>query len=577
MKQEKQLQDPLRKKNKKLKIEYLFSLKFLHPGDIFSDDKINNTDNTNPLLKGCKMKDLLIGLDFGSDSVRALLVSSAGEEVASCVHNYTRWNQGLYSDREIAQFRQHPLDYLEGMESVIKGVLQGQDPERVAGIGVDTTGSTICAVDKNGVPLSLLPEFSENPNAMFYLWKDHTSIQETSEINDLAKRWHTDYTKYEGGIYSPEWFWSKYLHILRTDEKVRNACWSVVEHCDWIPSILANAPIKPSRCAAGHKAMWHQDWGGLPPEDFLTALDPLLKGRRERLCNETYTPDIPMGKISPEWAERLGLPEDVIIASGSFDAHSGAVGAGVEPGILVKVIGTSTCDIMAAPAVDHCIRGICGQVDGSVLPGFMGVEAGQGAFGDAYAWFKRFISYGGEVSLPQLEKDAAALPVGSQLAVDWMNGRRTPDANPYLTGAFFGLNLGTTAPMLYRSLVESTIFGSRRIADRFREEGVKVNSIIAVGGISKKSKFVMQTFADILKMTIKVAKTDQACALGAAMFASVASGLHKDMLTAVKAMNSGFDAEYFPIPENAAIYDKKYKLYCAYCDGLEKITMENLS
>ena len=522
------------------------------------------------------MKDLLIGLDFGSDSVRAVLVSSSGEELASCVHLYTRWNQGLYSDNAISQFRQHPLDYLEGMTNTIRGVLKGIDPARIAGIGIDTTGSTICAVNRDGIPLALLPEFAENPEAMFYLWKDHTSIQECTEINKLAKEWHTDYTKYEGGVYSPEWFWAKYLHLLRTDESVRNACWSVVEHCDWIPSILANAPIKNSRCAAGHKAMWHEDWGGLPPEDFLTTLDPLLKGRRERLYTETFTPDIPVGTLCPEWAEKFGLPTDVVIASGGFDAHTGAVGAGVQPGVLVKVIGTSTCDIMAAPSVDHCIRGICGQVEGSVIPGFMGVEAGQGAFGDAYAWFRRFISYGGEVSLPQLEADAAALPISGTLTVDWMNGRRTPYANPYLTGAIFGINLGTTAPMVYRSLVEATIFGSRRIADRFREEGVTVESIIAIGGISKKSKFVMQTFADVLQIPIKVAKTEQACALGAAMFASVAAGIHKDVLTAIREMNSGFDAEYFPIPENSAAYEKKYQQYCDYCDGLEKLTMDHL-
>ncbi|MBR2439686.1 MAG: ribulokinase [Lentisphaeria bacterium] len=521
------------------------------------------------------MKDLVIGLDFGSDSVRAILVSATGEELASCVHNYTRWGKGLYSDNSIAQFRQHPLDYLEGMEIVIKGVLKGQDASRVAGIGVDTTGSTPCAVNKDGVPLALLPEFAENPNAMFFLWKDHTAIKEAKEINDLAKKWHTDYTKYEGGVYSPEWFWAKYLFMLRNDPAVREACHAFVEHCDWIPSLLANAPVKPSRCAAGHKAMWHPDWGGLPPEDFLVALDPLLKGKREQYT-ETYTADEPVGTLCPEWAEKLGLPTDVVIAGGAFDAHLGAVGAGIEPGVLVKVVGTSTCDIMAAPSVDHCIRGICGQVDGSVVPGFTGVEAGQAAFGDAYAWFRRFISYGGEVTLPQLEADAAKLPINQTLTIDWMNGRRTPDANPFLTGALFGLNLGTTAPMVYRSLVESTIFGSRRIADRFMEEGVKVESILAIGGIAKKSKFVMQTFADILKMPIKVAKVEQACALGAAMFAATAAGLHKDTVSAIKAMNSGFDAEYFPNPENAAAYDEKYKLYCAYCDGLEKMTMENL-
>lgn len=523
------------------------------------------------------MDDLLIGLDFGSDSVRAVLVTSDGRELATCVHPYARWNKGLYSDASHVQFRQHPLDYLEGIEAVVKGVLAGHDAAKVRGIGVDTTGSTPCAVDSDGIPLSLHPEFAENPNAMFVLWKDHTALREADEINALVRRWHEDYTRFEGGIYSAEWFWAKYLHILRTDAEVRAACRGFVEHCDWVTATLAGAPLKPSRCAAGHKAMWHESWGGLPPEDFLVALDPLLRGRREELYRETFTADVPVGTLSPEWAARLGLSTHVTIAGGAFDCHMGAVGAGIAEKQLVKVIGTSTCDIMVAPQLNHCVRGICGQVDGSVIPGMVGLEAGQSAFGDIYAWFKRFLSWGGKtVELPVLEREAAALPIRETLALDWMNGRRTPDANQRLEGAVFGLNLGTTAPMVFRALVESTAFGARRIAERFREESVSIESVLAIGGIARKSQFVMQTCADVLNMPIRVAKSDQACALGAAMFAAVASGVHSDIYRAMEAMNSGFDAEYFPDAANAAAYEAKYRRYCALADAVEEETMRHI-
>ncbi len=512
---------------------------------------------------------LLIGLDFGSDSVRAILVTADGEQLASSVHPYSRWAAGMYSNAEKSQFRQHPLDYLEGLEKVVKGVLEGQDAGAVRGIGIDTTGSTPCAVDSRGVPLALHPEFADNPNAMFILWKDHTAVREADEINALAKKWHTDYTKYEGGIYSSEWFWAKYLHILRTDKAVREACRGFVEHCDWITALLAGSPVKPSRCAAGHKAMWHRDWGGLPPEDFLTALDPLLAGRRQELYEETYTADVPVGKLCPEWAARLGLSTDVVIAGSAIDCHMGAVGAGIRPGQMVKVIGTSTCDIMVAPAPDHCVRGICGQVDGSVLPGLTGLEAGQSAFGDIYAWFKRFLSYGGEIDLRKLEAEAAALPISRVVALDWMNGRRSPDANLNLTGAIFGLNLGTTAPMVFRALVEATAFGAKRIIERFQEENIQIDSMIAIGGIAKKSAFVMQTCADVLNMPIQVAKSEQACALGAAMFAAAAAGVYPDIQTAVDAMSAGVESEYLPNPENAAVYRKQYQHYLALADMME--------
>jgi L-ribulokinase len=554
-------------------------------------------------------KKYVIGLDYGSDSVRSVVVDTAdGTELASSVFNYPRWNKGLYCNAAKNQFRQHPLDYLAGLETTIKDALS-QCPSGVAenmvGLSVDTTGSTPIAVTKEGVPLSLTPEFSENPNAMFVLWKDHTAVGEAEEINQLARSWGgIDFTKYEGGIYSSEWFWAKLLHVIREDEPVRNAAFSWVEHCDWIPAILTGMTdplkIKRSRCAAGHKAMWHEDFNGLPEEEFLIKLDPLLKGLRARLFKDTYTADVPVGKLSQEWASKLGLPTSVIVGAGTFDAHAGAVGGEIEAFTLSKVMGTSTCDMLVAPieeAGDKLVRGICGQVDGSIVPGMLGLEAGQSAFGDIYAWFKNLIVKPGidiiqespavdkatksklieEINdniIAKLSEEAAKIPIGESgiVALDWMNGRRTPDANQALKGAIMGLNLGSDAALIFKALVEATCFGSRKIADRFMEEGIPINKVVALGGVAKKSPFVMQVMADVLNMPIKVAKSEQTPALGAAMLAAVASGLHPNIESAKNAMGSGFDAEYHPIPENVNKYKPLYEKYKAFGEFIESQT-----
>ena len=512
-------------------------------------------------------EELLIGLDFGSDSVRALLITAEGKEIADSVAPYPRWGQGLYSDAAAYRFRQHPLDHIECMEQVIKEVLKHADPSKVKGIGVDTTSSTLCAVDEQGIPLSLRDEFKEDPDAMFVLWKDHTAIAEADRINEIAWNSPCDYTLYSGGNYSCEWFWSKVLHLLKVNPKVREKAYSFVEHCDWITALLAGAEVKNSRCAAGHKALWHASWGGLPPESFFNAVDPLLTPFPSRMGNETFTADTPVGKISPLWAEKLGLPKDVVIAAGAVDCHVGAVGAGIAPGEMVKVLGTSTCDIIVMPSIDRCIPGICGQVDGSVLPGFTGLEAGQSAFGDIYAWFRRFLEWSGsKVSLADLEKEAAALPDSQVLALDWMNGRRTPDSNPLLTGALFGLTLGTTPPMVYRALVEATVFGTRAIFERFKEQHLEIKSIKATGGIAKKSPFVMQFCADALNMPVAIVNSEQTCALGAAMFGAVASKVHPDICTAQRAMESGCGKVYTP-QRNC---DSRYALYRRSGSAVEK-------
>ncbi|MFK8161085.1 MAG: ribulokinase [Lewinella sp.] len=548
-----------------------------------------------------------LGIDFGSDSVRALIVDAAnGTEMATGVSHYARWGRGMYCVPAANQFRQHPQDYIESMVEAVKTALAA-GPSTMAGaikgIAVDTTGSTPVAVDTTGTPLALLPQFAENPNAMFLLWKDHTAIAEAEEINELCRNWPTDYTKYEGGIYSSEWFWAKLLHVTREDALVRAAAYSWVEHCDWIPFLLSGGDdvgqLKRSRCAAGHKALWHPEWGGLPPEDFLVALDPLLAGLRERLYAATYTSDEVAGNLTEAWAVKFGLTAGIPIVVGGFDAHMGAVGGQIEPFHLSKVMGTSTCDMLVVPAdhpaADQAVRGICGQVDGSVIPGMLGLEAGQSAFGDVFAWFARLLSWpldnllskdtsippelrdkliskARKAIIPALSEAAEALPLeGDIVAVDWFNGRRTPDADQRLKGAIAGLNLGSDSPRIFRALVESVCFGARRIVDRFVEEGIPIEGIIGLGGVAKKSPFVMQTMADVLNRPIRIAASEQTCALGAAMFAAVGAGLHADVPAAVSAMSGGFDAEYTPNADRVERYNHRYGRYLQLGEAAENL------
>lgn len=542
----------------------------------------------------------VIGVDYGSDSVRSVIVNALnGEEIASSVYYYPRWQKGEFCDPVNNRFRQHPLDYISGLETTIKDCIKSAGGDAVAtnikGLSVDTTGSTPVAVNKNGTPLALTPGFENNPNAMFVLWKDHTAVNEAAEINEHAAKFDTNYLKYVGGIYSSEWFWAKLLHILRVDEKVRNAAHSWVEHCDWIPFLLTGAgnaaDIKRGRCSAGHKALWAEEFNGLPPEEFFSSLDPLLTGFRARLFTETYTADEAAGTLSKEWADRLGLSTDVVVGTGAFDAHMGAVGGQIEPYHLSKVMGTSTCDILVAPTSEmegKLVKGICGQVNGSVIPGMTGLEAGQSAFGDTYAWFKNILAWPINILLakstlidsqtigalqeelmgqiiPELSKQASLLPVddSTELAVDWFNGRRTPDANQLLKGAMSGLNLGTDAPRIFRTLAEATCFGAKSIVDRFVEEGIPVKGIIGIGGVAKKSPFIMQMMADVLGMPIRIHQFEHTCALGAAMFAATAAGIHPNVEQAMAAMGSGFDVEYFPDKKKQAIYAKRYGQYQA--------------
>jgi L-ribulokinase len=556
------------------------------------------------------VRDAVIGVDYGTDSVRTVIIDArSGHEVSSAVFDYPRWGRGLYCDAAHNRFRQHPLDYIEGMEQTIRRALAAAPAgtaDAVRGISVDTTGSTPVAVDRAGTPLAMTPSFEEEPDAMFILWKDHTAVNEAADINRTAKSWGgTDFTCFEGGIYSSEWFWAKALHVLRTNPKVRAAAFSWVEHCDWIPALLTGTTdpltMKRSRCAAGHKAMWHESFDGLPSEEFLGTVDPLLSGLRDRLYRQTYTSDVAAGTLTPAWAKRLGLPAGVKVGVGAFDAHIGAVGGEITPYVLTKIMGTSTCDMLIAPMNEmeaKPVKGICGQVDGSIIPGMLGMEAGQSAFGDVYAWFKdvlmwpvtnligtsalldpstreRLVEETERRIITELSREAGKIPMEESgvLALDWMNGRRTPDANQLVKGAITGLNLGSDAPRIFRALVEATAFGARLIVDRFRSEGVRIDGVIALGGVAKKSPFIMQIVADVLNMNIRVPKAEQTCALGAAMCAAAVAGIYPTIEAARQAIGSGFDTEYIPDPETSKAYERLYGRYKTLGQFVEQQTM----
>ena len=537
-------------------------------------------------------KQYVIGIDYGTDSCRAVVTDTRnGQEIASAVARYPRWAEGLYCDAPNNQFRQHPQDYIDSLLAVMNELSAKTGDSvlpSVRGIAIDTTGSTPCLVTDHIVPLALLPQFADNPNAMFVLWKDHTATDEAIEINELAHRSKIDFTMYEGGIYSSEWLWAKLLHIAKTAPEVMAAGVSVLEHCDWMPALLTGArsldEIKRSRCAMGHKAMWHKSFGGYPSDDFLGKLHPELVRIKKTLGTATWTSDTTFGTLTAEWADRLHLSPGLPVAVGAYDAHMGAVGGGVEPGVFIKVMGTSTCDMIVGPPAagkEHLVKGICGQVDGSIIPGMLGYEAGQSAFGDVYAWFKNLLMWPLEhvvsknalatgtleeaerALMPALEKAASAIEpkASGLLALDWLNGRRTPDANQKLKGAIIGLTLGTTAPMIYRALIEATAFGARAIVERFVEENIAIQKIRAIGGVARKSPLVMQIVADVLGKPIEIAASDQSVALGAAMFAAVVAGVYTSIPEAQAAMRPAIEAVILPNPEHAKVYDQLYKNY----------------
>jgi len=531
-----------------------------------------------------------LGLDYGTNSVRCVLVNiENGEELATAVHQYRTGEAGIIldaGDHNLA--RQNPADYLTGLQASIKQTLRQAkrkdkrfDASNIIGIGVDTTGSTPLPVDENGTPLSMHDEFKNNRNAQAWLWKDHTGYAEAAEITELAKKEHPEYLAKCGGTYSSEWFFSKILHCLRTDPKVFDAAYSWVECCDYVPAVLTGTDkpekIKRSRCAAGHKAMFNSQWGGLPTREFLAKLDPKLGQLRERLYEQTYTVDTAAGRLTKEWADKLGLPVGIPVAVGAFDAHLGGVGSGIAPGKLVKIIGTSTCDMAVWPSDKKLadIPGICGIVDGSILPGYFGLEAGQSAVGDIFNWFVNYIQPGGGKagSHEALTKKAAKLNPGQSglLALDWNNGNRTILVDQRLTGLLLGQTLHTKPEEIYRALIEATAFGALTIIRRFEEYGVKISEIVNCGGIAEKNALLMQIYADVTGREMKISRSAQSCALGAAVAGAVVAGKkaggYDSFPEAQGAMCGTKDTTYKPVAANHKVYQQLYSLYIQIHDA----------
>jgi L-ribulokinase len=525
-----------------------------------------------------------IGLDYGTNSVRCLIVDvTNGNELGTAVYEYETGEAGIIldsTDHNLA--RQNPADYLKGIEVTIKAAIAGAKkaardfkPEQIIGIGIDTTGSTPIPVDKNGTPLGMLDEFKDNPSAHAWLWKDHTGHAEAAEITALAEKEHPEYLAKCGGIYSSEWFFSKILHCLRSDPKTFDAAYTWVEHADWMPAVLTGtqAPdkLKRCRCAAGHKAMFNNGWGGYPEEKFLSKLDPKLGQLRKTLSDQTYAVDQAAGNLTDEWAAKLDLPAGIPVAMGAFDAHLGAVGSGIAPGTLVKIIGTSTCDMLVSESSKKLadVPGICGIVDGSILPGYFGLEAGQSAVGDIFNWFVNYIQPGGSKtgSHEALTEKAAKLKPGQSglLALDWNNGNRTILVDQRLTGLLLGQTLHTRPEEIYRALIEATAFGALTIINRFEEYGVKVSQVINCGGIAEKNPLLMQIYADATGREMKISRSAQSCALGSCIAAAVVagkkSGGHDSFVDAQTAMCGIKDVTYKPITENAKIYQQIYALY----------------
>lgn len=522
-----------------------------------------------------------LGIDFGTNSVRAIVADcSTGRETGSCVVNYPSGKHGILLDpRDHHVARQHPGDYFFGLENSVRGAIKdaSQDSkfsaQSVIGIGVDTTGSSPLPVDQRNLPIGMRGEWKTNLAAQCWLWKDHTSYDEAVRITEVAAKHRPQFIAKCGNMYSSEWFWSKIWHCLRSAPDVFAAGYSWVELADYIPAVLSGVTdplaVKRGVCAAGHKALYCEEWGGLPDKEFLALLDPKLADLRDRLYEKAWDATVAAGTLCPAWAKRLGLPEGIPVTIGEFDVHYGAIGSGIEEGVLVKAIGTSTCDCCVVDAEDPVkdIPGICGIVKGAILPGYYGIEAGQSAVGDIFNWWVEVVCEGDPSLHAELSKQAAAQLPGQSglLALDWNNGNRTILVDTRLSGLILGQTLHTTRSEIYRALIEGTAFGARVIIERIREFGVPVERVVCCGGIAEKNPLLMQIYADVTGCTMNIAGSSQACALGSAISAAVLAGQEKggyaDFRSAQKAMTSLKAVSYSPNPKNHAVYSRLYGLY----------------
>jgi L-ribulokinase len=522
-----------------------------------------------------------IGVDYGTNSVRAVIVDTAdGRVVGTKVFDYPSGEHGVLLDSKQPHLaRQNPADYIEGLRVAVGGALKEADADpafardRVIGIGVDTTGSTPLPIDAANRPLAVNPKWQSNLAAHAWLWKDHTSAAEAAAITETAARYHPELLAPIGGTYSSEWWWSKIWHCCKVAPDVFDAAASWVELADFVPAVLSgvhdSTAIVRCICAAGHKAMYSDAWGGLPPKSFLTRLDPKLADLRDRLYQKALPPGAPAGHLSADWARKFGVREGIAVAMGGFDAHYGAVGSGIRAGTLVKIIGTSTCDCAIAPASAEManVPGICGIVNGSIMPGYFGIEAGQSAVGDLLRWWVEGICKGDQALHDQLSVEAAKIAPGESglMALDWNNGNRTILVDARLTGLMLGQTLHTTRADVYRALIEATAYGARAIIERLREFGVAVDRVVCCGGIAEKNDLFMQIYADVIGQPMQIAGSPQTPALGAALSAAVtagaAAGGYADWNDAQDRMTRVKDKAFAPDPDARATYDVLYGIY----------------
>lgn len=536
-------------------------------------------------------RNYVIGLDYGSDSVRAILLDVAtGEVLSSAVNLYSRWGKGLYSDSAKSQFRHHPLDYIEGLEDVLgKVIADCPAPDAIKAIGIDCTASTLCLADENCVPLSLHEEYQDNPDAMFVLWKDHTATLESAQINELCNKSDVKYNMQSGFHYSAECYWSKVIHLLRNSPELRQKAHLAIDVCDWLPALLCGctnaADFKTGKCIASIKLMWSESWGGYPPAEFFEKIEPAVLPILKNIPQNPQLNDKPVGTLCKEWAEKLGLSTDVVIGTGLIDSYSGGIGAGVKHGTIALNLGTSSCYMATMPVEkigDKVIEGLFGQAKDCIIPGMVGFEAGLSAFGDAYAWVKRTLCWSLEALkksddpqvrqaaeeredkiLADLNVAAAQLNIteNTPVATDHINGRRSPEPSSTLKSGMMGISISTTAPEIFYAYAEATAFGTRYIMDHLEENGVDIYELIGVGGIAQKSPFVMQLLADACGKTIHVSSCNYSCALGAAICASVAAGIYPDIQAAQKALCPSNSATYNPNPDKAELLEKRYEKY----------------
>ncbi|MBI3544960.1 MAG: ribulokinase [Deltaproteobacteria bacterium] len=514
-------------------------------------------------VSGKRNRRYALGLDYGTESVRALVVDCTdGTEAAEAVVPYSH---GVISrvlpggSKELPPdfALQHPGDYLDGALKAVAKVLEKVDARDIVGIGVDFTACTILPITKDGTPLMQLEKFRSNPHSWVKLWKHHAAQPEADAVNRVAAERSEKFLKYYSGLVSSEWMLPKCWELATHAPEVYAAADYVIDAGDWIVHQLTGQFTRNS-CAAGYKGLWNSELG-FPSQEFLTALDPKLSSLRDKWLTNIVAPGAVAGRVTKAFAAKSGLIEGTPVSAATIDAHSGVAGMGVyREGPLCLIMGTSTCH-MALSRELHLFDGYAGVVKDGIIPGFHGYESGQSAVGDIFGWFSKHFM---DTPFDELSAKAAALKAGQSglVALDWHNGNRSVLMNANLTGMILGMTLETRPEEVYRALIEATAFGTRAIVDTHVKNGVPVTELVVCGGLVK-DPLIMQIYADVTGVPVKVAASGQAVALGAAIFGALAATGSTDVETTITRMTKPPVRTYLPVPEARATFDRLYQVY----------------